>query len=33
MDIKDKQPVLIEFLLLEGCVGEEIVIRLRNVHG
>jgi hypothetical protein len=33
MDVKDKQRSVIEFLLLEVCAGEEIVIRLRNVYG
>jgi hypothetical protein len=33
MDVKDKQRAFIEFLLLEGCAGEEIVIRLRNLYG
>jgi hypothetical protein len=32
MDVKDKQPAVIEFMLLEGCNGEEIAIHLRNVH-
>jgi hypothetical protein len=31
MDVKDKQRAVIEFFLLEGCVGEEILIRFRNV--
>jgi hypothetical protein len=29
--INEKQRTVIEFLLLKGCAGEEIVIRLRNV--
>jgi hypothetical protein len=33
MDIKVKQPAVMEVLLLEGCVGEEIVIDLRNMSG
>jgi hypothetical protein len=33
MEVKDKQRAVIEFLLFEGCAGEEIVIRLRNVYG
>jgi hypothetical protein len=33
LDAHDKERVIIEFLLLEGCVGEEIAIRLRNVYG
>jgi hypothetical protein len=33
MDVKDKQRAVIEFLLLEGCAGEEIVLRLPNVDG
>jgi transposase len=33
MEIKDKQRAVIEFLLLEGCAGDEIAIRLRNVYG
>jgi hypothetical protein len=31
MDVKNKQRAIIDFLLLEGCAGEEILIRLRNV--
>jgi hypothetical protein len=30
-DIKDKQQAVIEFILLEGCDGDEIVIRVRNI--
>jgi hypothetical protein len=33
MGIKDKQCVVIEFLVLEGCAGEEIVIGLQNMYG
>jgi hypothetical protein len=29
---KDKHPAIKEFLLLEECTGEEIVIRLRNMY-
>jgi hypothetical protein len=32
MDARDKQRALIKFLLLEGCAGEEIAIRLREVY-
>jgi hypothetical protein len=32
MDLKDKQRAVIEFPLLEGCTGEEIVMRLRSVY-
>jgi hypothetical protein len=31
-DVKDNSRAITEFLVLEGCAGEEIVIRLRNVH-
>jgi hypothetical protein len=30
---KNKERAIIEFLMLEGFAGEEIVIRLRNVYG
>jgi hypothetical protein len=30
MDIKQKQRAVIEFLLLEGCEGDDIVLRLQN---
>jgi hypothetical protein len=33
MDVKGNQAPVIDFLLLEGCTGKEIVIRLRNVYG
>jgi hypothetical protein len=33
IEVKDKSRAVIEFLLLEGCAGEEIVIRLRNIYG
>jgi hypothetical protein len=33
IDLKDKQPAIIEFLLLEGYPGGEIAIRFRNVWG
>jgi hypothetical protein len=33
METKDKQRAVIEFLLLEGCVGEEIVAPIRNWYG
>jgi histone-lysine N-methyltransferase SETMAR len=33
MDVKDKQRTVIEFLLLEGCSGDEITIRLKRVYG
>jgi hypothetical protein len=32
-EFKDKQRAVIEFLLLEGCSGEESVTGLRNVDG
>jgi hypothetical protein len=30
MDVKQKQRAVIEFLLLEGCEGDDIVLRLQN---
>jgi hypothetical protein len=33
MDVKDKQRAAIEFLLLEGCVGDEIARHLQSVDG
>jgi hypothetical protein len=33
MDVKDKQRIVIEFLLVEGCTGDEMAARLRNVYG
>jgi hypothetical protein len=33
MDIKDKQRIVVEFLLLGAYAGEEIMIRLWNVSG
>jgi hypothetical protein len=33
MDVKQKQRTVIEFLLLEGCKGDDIVPRLQNAHG
>jgi hypothetical protein len=33
MDVKQKQLAVIEFLLLEGCGGDNIVLRLQNAHG
>jgi hypothetical protein len=33
MEIKYKQRAVIEFLLLEGCAGEKIMVRLQNIHG
>jgi hypothetical protein len=33
MDVKQKQRTVIEFLLLEGCAGDEIATRLQNVYG
>jgi DNA-binding NarL/FixJ family response regulator len=33
MDVKQKQGTVIEFLLLEGCAGDEIATRLQNVDG
>jgi hypothetical protein len=33
MDLKQNRRAVIEFILLEGCAGEEIVIHLRNVYG
>jgi ribosome maturation factor RimP len=32
MDIKQKQRAIIEFLLSEGCEGDDIVLRLQNAH-
>jgi hypothetical protein len=32
MDVKDKLRVVIEFLLVEGCAGEEMVTRLWNMY-
>jgi hypothetical protein len=31
MDVKDRQRAVIEFLLLEACASEEIVIHLRKM--
>jgi hypothetical protein len=31
MDVKDKQPAIIEFLLLKRCARGEIVIHLRKM--
>jgi hypothetical protein len=33
MDVKQKQPAVIEFLLFEGPPGDEIAPRLRDVDG
>jgi hypothetical protein len=33
MDVKEKHHAVIEFLLLEGCTGDAILMRLQNVHG
>jgi hypothetical protein len=33
MDVKQKQWVGIEFLLLERCEGDDIVLRLQNAYG
>jgi hypothetical protein len=33
MEAKDKQRAVIEFVLLEGCAGEELKISLENVYG
>jgi hypothetical protein len=33
MDVKQRQRTVIEFLLLEGCAGDEIATRLQNVYG
>jgi hypothetical protein len=33
MNVQDKQRAIIKFLLLEGCTGKEIMIRLWNLHG
>jgi nucleoside-diphosphate-sugar epimerase len=33
MDVKEKQHAVIEFPLLEGCPGDEILTRLPNVYG
>jgi hypothetical protein len=33
MDVKQKQRAVIEFLLLEGCEGDDIVLRFQNASG
>jgi hypothetical protein len=33
MDVKQRQRAIIEFLLLEGCEGDGIVLRVQNVCG
>jgi hypothetical protein len=33
MQVKDKQRAFIEFLLLERCDGEKIVVHLRSIYG
>jgi hypothetical protein len=33
MDVKQRQRVVIEFLLLEGCESDDIVLRLQNASG
>jgi hypothetical protein len=33
MDVKQKKPAVLEFLLLEGCKGEDIVLCLQNAYG
>jgi hypothetical protein len=33
MDVKQKQQAVIEFLLLEGCEGADIVLSLQNAYG
>jgi hypothetical protein len=33
MDVKEEKRVVVEFLSLEGCTGDEILIRLQNVYG
>jgi hypothetical protein len=33
MDVKQKQRAVIEFLLLEWCEGNNIVLRLQNAYG
>jgi hypothetical protein len=33
MDVKQKQRTVIEFLLLEGCEDDGIVLRLQNAYG
>jgi hypothetical protein len=32
MDVKQKQQAVIEFLLLEWCEGNDIIVRLQNTH-
>jgi hypothetical protein len=32
MNVKNKHRAVIEFFLLEWCISQEIVLRLRNVH-
>jgi hypothetical protein len=32
MDVKQKQRAVIEFLLLEWCEGDDIIVRLQNAH-
>jgi hypothetical protein len=33
IDVKQKLQSVIEFLLLEGCEGDDIVLRLQNAYG
>jgi hypothetical protein len=33
MDLKQKERAVIEFLLLERCEGDDIVLRLQNAYG
>jgi hypothetical protein len=33
MDVRQKQRAVIEFLLLKGCEGDDIVLRLQNAYG
>jgi transposase len=33
MDVKSKQRAVMEFLLVEGCAGDEIAARLQNMYG
>jgi hypothetical protein len=33
MDVKQNQRAVIEFLLIEGCEGDDIVLPLQNAYG
>jgi hypothetical protein len=33
MDVKQKQQAVVEFLLLEGCEGDGILLRVQNAYG